>query len=65
MSQITASVEAVVEVAQADVSSQATVSTRSDSVKDAGRVRVGAGMMRFDTTKDAGRVRVGAGMMRF
>ena len=34
------------------------------SVKDAGKVRVGAGMMRFDV-KDSGKVRVGAGMMRF
>jgi hypothetical protein len=32
--------------------------------KDSGRVRIGAGMMRFDT-KDSGRVRIGAGMMRF
>ena len=39
---------------------------------DAGRVTVGAGMMRFAattktvaSTKDAGRVLVGAGMMRF
>ena len=42
-----------------------------DSVKDAGRVRVGAGMLRFtagnaiDAVKDTGRVRIGAGMLRF
>lgn len=35
----------------------------SKDTKDAGRVRMGAGMMRF--TKDSGRVRFGAGMMRF
>ncbi len=64
MSQITTSVEATVAVVQADVSSSATVSTRTD-VKDAGRVHVGGGMMRFDATKDAGRVHVGGGMMRF
>ena len=38
-------------------------------VKDAGRVRVGNGMLRFDApkaeVKDAGRVRVGNGMLRF
>jgi hypothetical protein len=59
MSEITASNEMKIAIeAQAST-------TRADSVKDAGRVRVGAGMMRFDATKDAGRVRVGAGMMRF
>ena len=42
-----------------------------DAVKDMGRVRIGAGMLRFtagtpsDATKDAGRVRIGAGMLRF
>ncbi len=42
-----------------------------ESVKDAGRVRIGAGMLRFtagnavDGVKDAGRVRIGAGMLRF
>lgn len=41
----------------------AITSTARDT-KDSGRVRIGAGMMRFDT-KDSGRVRVGAGMMRF
>lgn len=40
-----------------------TMSTRQET-KDSGRVRIGAGMMRFDI-KDSGRVRVGAGMMRF
>jgi hypothetical protein len=35
------------------------------STKDAGRVHIGGGMMRFGTTKDAGRVHVGGGMMRF
>jgi hypothetical protein len=35
------------------------------STKDAGRVHIGGGMMRFDTTKDTGRVHVGGGMMRF
>jgi hypothetical protein len=35
------------------------------NTKDAGRVHIGGGMMRFDTTKDAGRVHVGGGMMRF
>ena len=40
--------------------------------KDAGRVSVGAGMLRFadvapkrDAAKDAGRVQIGAGMLRF
>jgi len=42
-----------------------------DTVKDAGRVRVGGGMLRFtpgktlDAVKDTGRVRVGGGMLRF
>lgn len=42
-----------------------------ESVKDAGRVRIGAGLLRFianrtlDATKDSGRVRVGAGLLRF
>ncbi len=43
----------------------AVATNRRDSTKDAGRVRVGMGMMRFGSTKDAGRVRVGMGMMRF
>lgn len=37
----------------------------ADSVKDSGRVRVGAGFMPFGSTKDAGRVIVGAGFLRF
>ena len=61
MAQITASAETIVAIETTEVASM----TRMDSVKDAGRVRVGAGCMRFDTTKDAGRVRVGAGCMRF
>ncbi len=42
-----------------------------DAIKDAGRVRVGGGMLRFtpgktlDAVKDTGRVRVGGGMLRF
>ncbi len=40
------------------------VSAARESTKDAGRVHIGGGMMRFDT-KDAGRVHVGGGMMRF
>ncbi len=39
--------------------------TVPDSVKDAGRVRVGNGMLRFEDIKDSGRVRVGNGMLRF
>ena len=45
--------------------------TTPDAVKDAGRVRIGNGMLRFTTTKasdavrDSGRVRVGNGMLRF
>jgi hypothetical protein len=39
--------------------------TVRSSTKDAGRVHIGGGMMRFDTTNDAGRVHVGGGMMRF
>jgi hypothetical protein len=42
-----------------------TAVTARDSTKDAGRVHIGGGMMRFHTTKDAGRVHVGGGMMRF
>jgi hypothetical protein len=34
------------------------------SVKDAGKVRIGGGMIRFDV-KDTGKVRIGGGMMRF
>lgn len=44
------------------------VVTSSASTKDAGRVHVGGGMMRFaksSSTVDAGRVHVGGGMMRF
>ncbi len=40
------------------------VSAARESTRDAGRVHIGGGMMRFDT-KDAGRVHVGGGMMRF
>ena len=47
----------------ATVATTAVASAARDT-KDFGRVRVGAGMMRFDT-RDTGRVRVGAGMMRF
>ena len=65
MSQINTSVETTATVVQADVSSQATVSTRTDSTKDAGRVHIGGGCMRFGATKDAGRVHVGGGCMRF
>lgn len=43
----------------------AVATTAQDSTKDAGRVRIGAGMMHFGSTKDVGRVRIGAGMMRF
>lgn len=39
--------------------------TPAGSTKDAGRVHIGGGMMRFDTTRDSGRVHVGGGMMRF
>ena len=39
--------------------------TARQSTKDAGRVHIGGGMMRFHSTKDAGRVHVGGGMMRF
>ena len=38
---------------------------KSDATKDAGRVHIGGGMMRFDATKDTGRVHIGGGMMRF
>ncbi len=45
---------------------------KTQAVKDAGRVKLGAGMIHFsDTTpakkatKDSGRVRLGAGMLRF
>jgi hypothetical protein len=47
------------------VSSPNSQATRTASTKDAGRVHIGGGMMRFDTTKDAGRVHIGGGMMRF
>jgi hypothetical protein len=43
----------------------APATNESAATKDAGRVHVGGGMMRFDSTKDAGRVHVGGGMMRF
>lgn len=50
----------------------ADVKTTADATKDAGRVRVGAGMLHFadvtparDVTKDSGRVHIGAGMLRF
>ncbi len=39
--------------------------TARDSTKDAGRVHIGGGMMRFHSTKDTGRVHIGGGMMRF
>ena len=39
-----------------------TASSKGAATKDAGRVQVGGGFMRF---KDAGRVRVGGGFMRF
>lgn len=39
--------------------------TARDSTKDAGRVHIGGGMMRFHSTKDAGCVHIGGGMMRF
>ena len=42
-----------------------TATTARDATKDAGRVHVGAGMLRFDDIKDAGRVHLGAGMLRF
>ena len=49
--------------------SQAASADLIAAVKDAGRVRVGNGMLRFDApkpeVKDAGRVRVGNGMLRF
>ena len=47
------------------------IGTTPDAVKDAGRVRVGNGMLRFTTSevfnavKDTGRVRIGNGMLRF
>jgi hypothetical protein len=47
------------------VSSANSGTTRAASTKDAGRVHIGGGMMRFDTTKDSGRVHIGGGMMRF
>lgn len=45
--------------------SNAVAVTARGSTKDAGRVHIGGGMMRFHSTKDAGRVHVGGGMMRF
>ena len=39
--------------------------TGQNSFKDAGRVHIGGGMMRFHSTKDAGRVHIGGGMIRF
>jgi hypothetical protein len=45
--------------------SRTAVGIARQSTKDAGRVHIGAGMMRFHATKDAGRVHIGAGMMRF
>ncbi len=58
-----------VAISQADAAlSTKTLATAPDAVKDAGRVRVGNGMLRFstpDAVKDAGRVRVGNGMLRF
>jgi hypothetical protein len=47
------------------VPAKADTAISRDAIKDAGRVHVGGGMMRFDDTKDAGRVHVGGGMMRF
>ena len=41
---------------------------QTTSTKDAGRVRIGAGLLRFTAdpaTKNAGRVHLGAGLMRF
>jgi hypothetical protein len=61
MTQITASAEQNTAIKMTEVASQ----TRTDSVKDAGRVHIGGGFMRFDATKDAGRVHVGGGFMRF
>ena len=49
----------------------APVAKPAASTTDAGRVKVGSGMMRFavktaaQSTVDAGRVQVGSGMMRF
>jgi hypothetical protein len=37
--------------------------TSRDSTKDAGRVRIGGGLMHY--TKDSGRVRIGGGLLRF
>jgi hypothetical protein len=64
---------AVVSATDADVNTSAfsAVSDKtgtvvsSQSTKDAGRVHIGGGMMRFHSTKDAGRVHIGGGMMRF
>ena len=49
-----------------------TAETARAAIKDAGRVRMGGGMIQFsdvaasrEATKDAGRVHVGGGMMRF
>ena len=46
--------------------------TSRESIKDAGRVRIGAGAIDFSdptparpTTKDSGRVRMGAGAINF
>ena len=43
-----------------------------ETTKDAGRVRIGGGMIHFadeapahEVTKDAGRVRIGGGMIQF
>jgi hypothetical protein len=44
---------------------KAIAATARQGTKDAGRVHIGGGMMRFHSTKDAGRVHVGGGMMRF
>lgn len=43
---------------------KATSQAVSSSVKDSGKVRMGAGMIKY-TVKDTGRVRMGAGMIRF
>ncbi len=54
-------------IEKVEISATQVPSAKTDpaATKDAGRVHIGGGMMRFDATKDAGRVHVGGGMMRF
>jgi hypothetical protein len=59
----TAQTESTSLTSPAIVATTTVAPTSQDSTKDAGRVRIGGGMMHF--TKDTGRVRIGGGMMRF